>query len=172
MTVSHRSARRALLAAAGGLLLPAARVAAAAAPGDTVVWPTLTFVDGSSIAAGDWNDVAAIVVFWATWCPYCRRHNPRIDRLYRERAGAGLRVFGVAIDGDAALIRRTVHERGYTMPTITGDGALRERFTTRRVVPLTAVVGRDRRLLQLIPGEMAEDDVMALADAALAPRPR
>jgi hypothetical protein len=36
----------------------------------------------------------------------------------------------------------------------------------RNLIPQTAVVGRDGRLLQLLPGEMFEEDVMELLDLA------
>jgi hypothetical protein len=74
-----------------------------------------------------------------------------------------LRVLGVAIDADADLVRRTVAGNGYQFPVTLDGGLLRQRFTARRVIPMTCVLDRQGRLLQAIPGEMAEDDVLGLA---------
>ncbi len=134
--------------------------------GGLMVWPTLKLLDGRVLTADAWQDTAAVVVFWATWCAYCRRHNARIDQLHRRSAGAHLRVVGMALDGDDAAVRRYMTVNGYSFPVVVGDGGLRERFTSRRVIPMTALVDRNGRVGQVIPGEMAEDDVLALAKLA------
>jgi peroxiredoxin len=57
----------------------------------------------------------------------------------------------------------------YGFPVALSNGVLRGRMTTRRIIPMTCVVDRDGRLRQAIPGEMSEEDVMGLAQAALRP---
>lgn len=157
--------RRLAIATVGGLLV-AGLVHAQPPPigrGEPMVWPSLTLLDGSVLTAESWHDRAAVVVFWSTTCAYCRRHNARIDQLYRSAAGAHLRILGVAIDDDAAAVRNYMAANGYSFPVMLGDAGLRARFTTRRVVPMTALVDRRGRVGLVIPGEMTEDDVMALA---------
>lgn len=166
------AARRRALAGLGALLLAGTgRARAQAAPGERIEWPALTLLDGRTLAPEAWRDTAAVVVFWTTWCPFCRRHNARIDRLHRlmQAQGRRLRVLGVALDGDEAALREYQRANGYAFPVAAGQAALRARFTARRVIPTTCVVGRDGRLRECIAGEMAEDDVMALARHADAP---
>jgi thioredoxin-related protein len=50
-----------------------------------------------------------------------------------------------------------------------GAEALRARFGLRRVTPTTVSFDRRGRLLQRIPGEMFEEDVMALIGLADTP---
>jgi thiol-disulfide isomerase/thioredoxin len=155
--------RRPLLLAAA--VAPIARFAGAqvAEPAPAIEWPAVHLLDGSTLSPASWQGLAAVIVFWATYCPFCRRHNARVDRLHRATQGQGLRVLGLALDGDADAVRRYMAGNGYQFPVALDDGALRRRFTTRRVIPMTCVVDRQGRLLQAIPGEMAEDDVLALA---------
>jgi hypothetical protein len=82
-----------------------------------------------------------------------------------------MRVLGVALDRDPALVRRHVRERGYTFPNVVGADALRVRLVSRRVTPTTVTFDRAGRLLQRIPGEMFEEDVLALARLADAAPP-
>ncbi len=156
--------RQALLAAAA--LAPTRQAAAVADATAALAWPVLTLLDGRRLVPADWLDQAAVVVFWATWCPFCKRHNARVEALHRAVQGQRLRVLGLAIDHDADLVRRTVTERGWTFPVALDDGVLRARLTSRRVLPTTCVVDRSGRLAQVIPGEMAEDDVRGLARIA------
>jgi thiol-disulfide isomerase/thioredoxin len=132
----------------------------------TIVWPALTLLDGQTLGAEAWNDTAAVVVFWATWCPFCRRHNAQIEKLYRAAAGPHLRILAVALDGDEASVRRYMAVNGLHFPVVVGRPELRTLFTPRRVIPMTCLVDRRGRLRQAIPGEMAEDDVLALAALA------
>ncbi|CAN5125876.1 hypothetical protein BH11PSE10_BH11PSE10_09960 [soil metagenome] len=164
------SRRQAVAGMAGlGGLLASGFVEAIAQPinrGESMVWPTLKLLDGKQLCADDWNDTAGVLVFWATWCPYCRRHNARIDSLHRTAAGAHLRILGIALDGDDAAVRHYMTLNGYRFPVVVGDAGLRERLTSRRVIPMTCLVDRRGHVLQAIPGEMAEDDVLALASLA------
>jgi thiol-disulfide isomerase/thioredoxin len=155
-----------------GLWLAGTGAAVAAAPlarGDTVSWPPLTLLDGSVLTAADWADTAAVIVFWATWCAYCRRHNAHINKLHAATAGQHLRVLGVAVDSDEAGVRRYMQSQQFQFPTVLDSGSLRAQFTTRRMVPMTVLVDRRGRLLQVIPGEMSESDVLGLAALARPP---
>ena len=131
--------------------------------GQRITWPAVNLVGGGTLMPEDWRNTAAIVVFWATWCPYCRRHNARIERLSQKFASNHLRFLGVAVDGDETTIRSYMTENGFHFPVVRGNASLRSLFTSRRVIPMTCLVDRGGNLVQSIPGEMAEDDVMELA---------
>jgi thiol-disulfide isomerase/thioredoxin len=132
-------------------------------------WPSIQLLDGSTLGPASWQGQAVVLVFWATYCPYCKRHNARVDSLHRATQGQALRVLGVALDGDADAVRRYMAGNGYQFPVTLDDGTLRQRFTSRRVIPMTCVLDRHGRLLQAIAGEMAEDDVLGLAQVLVRP---
>jgi peroxiredoxin len=152
--------RRTLMAAACAPLL----TAPALAQQPLIRWPAIELLDGSTWAPSSWQGQAAVVVFWATYCPYCRRHNAHVQKLHEQTQGQPLRVLGVVLDADAAKARRHMATHGLSFPvTADAGGTLRPQFTSRRVIPVTGVVDRQGRLVQSIPGEMAEDDVLGLA---------
>ena len=64
--------------------------------GAQIEWPVLGTVTGQVLQPAHWQGVPSVVVFWATWCGYCRRHNAHVDRLYRSVDAGRLRVLGVA----------------------------------------------------------------------------
>lgn len=128
-----------------------------------IEWPEIQLLDRGTLSPGSWRGQAAVVVFWATYCPFCKRHNAHVDKLYRASQGQPLRVLGVALDGDAGSVRRYMAINHYEFPVALDGGDLRRRLTTRRVIPMTCAIDRQGRLLQAIPGEMFEDDVLRLA---------
>jgi thiol-disulfide isomerase/thioredoxin len=175
--------RSALLGIAAGLVSPtfvragdaASRGPAGADPstaagsGGPSAWPELKLLDGAVWTPESWRGVAGVLVVWATWCPFCERHNAHVDRLFRETTGRPIRVLTASLDRDAEKVRRHVRERGWSFPVTMDAEALRTRFGLRRVTPTTVTFDRGGRLLQRIPGEMFEEDVMALAKLADSP---
>lgn len=153
--------RRALLAAGAACALAGPRaVAAETAP--VIAWPAIELLDGSRIEPDAWRDTPAVVVFWSTTCPFCKRHNVHVEKLHRALAGRAPRVLGVALDRDAAAVSRYMDSAGYTFPVALDGGRLQRLFSARKIIPLTCLVDRSGRLLKSYPGEMFEEDVMEL----------
>jgi thiol-disulfide isomerase/thioredoxin len=164
------SRRQWLQALSGAALAAAWATAGAAAPAaPRITWPPLMTVDGQPLVLTP--GVPVLVVFWATWCGYCLRHNAHVDRLHRSVDATRLRVLGVAEERSAAAVQAYMRRQGYQFPVVLEEGRLRPQFTSRRTVPMTCPVDADGRPGLCIPGEMAEDDVMGLARLA-APAPR
>ncbi|MDO8419129.1 MAG: TlpA disulfide reductase family protein [Rubrivivax sp.] len=137
-----------------------------AAPGQAVAWPEVALLDGSRFGPAQAAGRALVVVFWSTTCPYCRRHNQHVEKLHRAAAGRRLAVLGVARDRDVAAVRRYVDQQGYTFPVTTDQAPMAAVLAARRVIPLTVTIDRAGRLLQVIPGEMFEADVLELLQLA------
>jgi thiol-disulfide isomerase/thioredoxin len=160
-----------LAAAASAGAAPARAQPPTHAPADDrpFEWPEITLLDGTVWTPESWHGLAGVAVVWATWCAYCHRHNPHVEKLHRAVRGRPVRVLGVALDRDPEAVRRHVRERGYTFPMTVGPESLLARLVPRRVTPTTVSFDRRGRLLQRIPGEMFEDDVLALARLADGP---
>lgn len=153
-----------------GLLAPAVGRAAPPQPGQPVTWPTVALLGGGTLAPAQWDGQVAVVVFWTTTCPFCRRHNQHVEKLHRaaQAAGAPLRVLGVAREKDAAAVQRYAQAQGYSFPITLDAAPMAAALSERRVIPLTAVVTRQGLLKQVLPGEMFEEDVMELLQLAQA----
>jgi thiol-disulfide isomerase/thioredoxin len=160
MSTHHPAPSRRQLLLAGRALVWSPLVSAQASP--VVDWPVVHLLDGRSLNPASWREQPSVVVFWATWCAYCKRHNAHVEALYRANGGQ-LRVLGVALDRDPGAVRQTMARNGWSFPVALDDGSLRARLTPRQVIPMTCLIDRQGRLLQAIPGEMAADDVLGLA---------
>jgi thiol-disulfide isomerase/thioredoxin len=129
--------------------------------GTAVRWPTVKLMDGRT-----WAPEAGrpqLVVFWSVTCPFCQRHNAHLQRLHeRVLAEGGPQILTVSRDRDPAAVQRYLKANGYTFPVTLEHEALRAALAARTVVPLTVLVDRRGRILQSIPGEMFEEDVMEL----------
>ncbi|MEO8250162.1 MAG: TlpA disulfide reductase family protein [Burkholderiales bacterium] len=133
---------------------------------DAIDWPPLELLGGGAIEPSDWEGQFSVLVLWATWCPFCKRHNAHVDKLYRATRGRPLRVLGVAEDRDPQLVRRYMQANGYAFPVAVDTIGLQRRLTPRKSIPMTCIIDRQGRLVQAIAGEMFEEDVLALAKLA------
>ncbi|MBQ0944918.1 TlpA family protein disulfide reductase [Ideonella sp. 4Y16] len=152
----------------GLLLALAATGLAGAAParalqrGDRLVPPPLPLLDGRRLRPQDWAGQAWVLSFFTLDCPYCQRHNARLDTLSRRMAGQGLQVLGVTQDQPEA-VREHLQRHGLGFAATAQGATLRALVTARRIVPFTAVIDGQGVVRELIPGEMSDDDVQGLA---------
>lgn len=166
--------RRQVLGGLATCALPvlAAEVSATPETAVKVAWPALHAVNGPDIQPADWADMPAIVVFWETWCPYCKRHNERVEQLYQSVRGKKIRVLGATTETDEAKVRAYVQSSQLHFPVAMVSADFRTQFTRRKVIPLTCLVAGDGQLLQVIPGEMGLDDVLSLAAQVMGTHPK
>ena len=63
----------------------------------------------------DSEDKVSIILFWATWCPYCAKLMPHLQAVYQKYRDKGLRLYAIDIyeDGDLDPVSYFVR-RGYT----------------------------------------------------------
>lgn len=137
-----------------------AACAAPAAPGQMVTWPEVRLLDGSTFGAAQAKAQAVVVVFWSTTCPFCLRHNAHIEKLRQSAVGRPLRVLTVARERDPSAVQRYLQSHGYGFAVTLEHAAMADALSQRKLIPLTVTVDRSGRLLQVIPGEMFEEDVM------------
>ncbi len=154
--------RRRLLVAflAVALFAPAA---AALSVGDRVEWRDVVLLDGTTLPASRLAGRPVVVELWASWCPFCKNQNPRLQALWREHGGRGLEFVTFSIDKDPAKARAYMAQHGYTFPAAMADAEVLRTFGARKGLPLLYVVGADGRVVQVEASEMFDEDVHALA---------
>ena len=130
--------------------LAAAARAAASPPGPVAIgqrvdWPGVTLLDGRRLVAADLRDRAVVLVLFSIDCPYCHRHNRRIDRLAREVRARSLplTVLAAAYDRDATAVAAHVAREELALPVTLEAQALRQWLNARRVMPMTCVIDRE-----------------------------
>jgi thiol-disulfide isomerase/thioredoxin len=150
----------AVIAATG--LLPATAVRAEPAVGSTVKLPALTLLDGRHLPAGYFQGKPLIVEYWASWCPFCARQNPYVQKLVPLARSKGLEILTVSIDRKESAARDYVRKHAYTFPVTMETPELRGIFGKRKVIPQIFVIKADGKIAEVIPGEMFEEDVLDL----------
>lgn len=60
-------------------------------------------LDGRETVFRDWQGELLIVNFWAPWCAPCRREIPALIEIQQQYAARGVRVLGLAFDGEDSV---------------------------------------------------------------------
>lgn len=152
--------RRRLLLAALPLLAAALPARAADAP---VRWTDVTLVDGRVLKAAELQRKTVVVQMWASWCPFCMKQNPHIQKLHEASRGTGLLVLTFTLDKTPQAAREYLDKRGYTFAAALASPQVEAWFGKRRTLPEVYVIDPSGRIVFREDGEMFPEDIAALA---------
>ncbi len=139
------------------------REAHAAAVGDVVALPATTLVDGTVLAPNHWRGKVLIVERFATWCPFCKVQNPKLDALLRANKSKGLEVLALSVDKSAGEVPKYMKAHGYTFNAAMMTPEWQRVLGDIKGLPVIWVIGRDGKLKQVEAGELLDEDVAELA---------
>lgn len=109
---------------------------------------TLNDIKGNSVSLSDFRNVKPVlVVFWATWCPYCRKEMPKIARL-NDRLGDKLEILALSLkesqDKVASYARK---EKLHFTMLLDQDGAVASNYGVTGLPTLILIDKEGRRVL-------------------------
>jgi cytochrome c biogenesis protein CcmG/thiol:disulfide interchange protein DsbE len=129
---------------------------------------TLPTVTGHRVSLAALSGRAVWINFWATWCPWCRREMPFMQRIamrYRSR----LVVLGVDVQQPAAVVRPFLERHDITYPVALDlSGQVATAYDVSGL-PVSVFVAPDGRITAYFPGSLlSERTMMHLVRQALA----
>ena len=135
-------------------------------PAAPIRWSDVQLLDGRTLPAAALNGKVVVVQFWASWCPFCAKQNPHVQRLH-ERRVSDLQVLTFSIDAKPDDAREYLNKRAYTFPAAMAGKQSAAWFPDRKGLPVVYVVDRSGRIVFHEAGELFEEDIAALARFAL-----
>ncbi len=119
-------------------------------PIEAAVAPPLRFktLDDESVDLAELKGKAAVVNFWATWCPPCRREMGSLERLHQASREEGVEVLAVNIGEDEDTVFSflgTVEPMPTFKILLDLEGASMETWKVRGL-PTTYIIGPDGRV--------------------------
>lgn len=110
-------------------------------------WQLLT-QDGSVVRSDDFAGKPLVLHFWATWCPYCKRLQPGLDKLQQDYASKGLSVLAVSLqEKPGAQPQTELEHRGLTLKTVVNGESLGLGHFAIRGTPTTVFIAPDGKIL-------------------------
>lgn len=130
-------------------------------------------IDGASVRFHQHAaDRPAVLLFWATWCPYCRTLMPHLEAVRADYAEKGVRFYALNVweDGDPVAY---MQEHGYGMQLMLAADLVAEDYGVQGT-PGVYVTDREQRVRYVRPRgaepQAVETALRETLDAALARR--
>ena len=104
----------------------------------------------------DSENQVSIIMFWATWCPYCATLMPHLEVVYRKYKSKGLKFYAIDIFEDGKLNPVeyfTGKEFTYTL-LLDGDEVAKDYSV--KGTPGLFVVGKDKKIIYKRPGGVSD----------------
>jgi thiol-disulfide isomerase/thioredoxin len=131
--------------------------------GQRIDLPDLSLLDGSMLRAADTEGQVVVLYWWASWCPFCAVQTPLMDKLWQAQRARGLRLVGLSIDRKPEDASTYLARRGYAFPSAWVTPAIRQVLPKAKGLPITVVLGRDRRVVMSEAGQLFPEDIEAIA---------
>ena len=129
-----------------------------------VAFPAQTrLLSGEVLGADAWVGQALLVVFWATHCPFCQRHNAKLHQLVQAMGDRAPKVLAVSSDRDVGAVQRYMRTHGYPFLVTLDAAPWQQALGVRRVLPTTVPINRQGERGLVMPGEMFEEDLAEMA---------
>ena len=125
-------------------LLSMAVLAAACGPGDTnTIWKGTDFsgaeVDFPAVLQGK----PTVLIFWATWCPYCKAFMPYLGEIQRDYGEDKINVLAIDVFEDGVLDPAAyVATLGFPVIAVANGEAIAEVYSVRGTPGLMILDGR------------------------------
>jgi thiol-disulfide isomerase/thioredoxin len=125
-------------------------------------WKLLT-QDKQPISLADYKGQPVILHFWATWCPYCKKLQPKLVELQEKYKASGVEIVAISFnEDDDALPQDSITNRGYTFKTAVNGDKVAKTYGVRGT-PTTLFIDRKGKIIFKSTSSNVEDPRLDLA---------
>ncbi len=101
-----------------------------------------------------------MLVFWATWCPHCRREMPNVEKTWQKYKDQGLVVIGITRNSRGQTtdsVKEFMNENGFTVPVAIDPGTTSRAYSVSGI-PAAALIDREGKVVfRNHPNQLTED---------------
>lgn len=118
----------------------------------------LNGLDGKTYKLSGMRGKVVLINFWATWCKYCVKEIPSLNRLYNAFKEGGLVVLGISVDRSPLTVETFLQKNSVTYPVLMDlDGKVFVRTYTVIGLPTTFLINKDGYIVEKLIGEQHFD---------------
>lgn len=98
----------------------------------------------------------SVILFWATWCPYCKTLMPHLDVINRKYRNKGLKFYAINFKEDGKIDPIKYFEgRKYTYTQLLNGDEIAELYGVKGT-PAVYVIGKDKKVVYKRPSGVSD----------------
>lgn len=118
---------------------------------------------GENISLADYQGKPVILHFWATWCPYCKKLQPKLTELEAKYKESGVEIVAISFnEDDGAMPQDSIRQRGYQFITAVNGDKVAELYGVKGT-PTTFFISRGGKVVFKSTSSNIEDPRLELA---------
>lgn len=103
--------------------------------------------NGETISLNQYQGKPIILHFWATWCPYCKRLQPKLVELQEKYKSSGVEIVAISFnEDDGAMPQDELNSRGYHFITAVNGDSVATLYGVRGT-PTTLFINRTGKII-------------------------
>jgi thiol-disulfide isomerase/thioredoxin len=114
----------------------------------------VTLPDDRALTSDALRGKVVLVNFWATWCPYCRKEKPVIDRFWQDYRDRGFEVISISVDDSPEKIAAWMQDKDYAFMAAPTNASVAAAFGNVASVPTSFIVDAEGRIRHKIAGQV------------------
>lgn len=121
---------------------------------------------GRRLRLDDYKGKTLILVFWATWCPHCRRYLDAMQEMHAEFEARKLSMLALSVDaGGWKDVAPYVRDHKITIPVALATPQAQAAYDASRGVPLTVIIDGNGGKLKEFLGAPNAQQLRQMAEA-------
>jgi thiol-disulfide isomerase/thioredoxin len=110
--------------------------------------------DGQMLTSASLKGKVVLVNFWATWCPYCLKEMPIIQKYWEAHRAEGFDVLAVSVDDTPEKVAEYMKDKGYRFTAAPMDQTVLNAFGSVSTIPTSFIVDRDGVIRHRVDGQV------------------
>lgn len=104
---------------------------------------TLTNLKGEDVTLSDFKGKKVLLNFWATWCPYCVKEMPDLNKVYNENK-EDLVVIGIDVGEDIKTVNKFLKENNVDYPIVFDiNGRVALKYNAHISLPISYIIDEE-----------------------------
>lgn len=120
---------------------------------------TLKDLDGNEIKLSDYKGKKVFLNFWATWCGYCVKEMPDIQKLYEEINKDEYEVLTINVGEKRSDIDKFIEGKGFTFKILEDSNLDVSAQYGAMALPMSVLIGTNGEPIAVIKGMMTYDQM-------------
>ncbi len=118
-------------------------------------------VDGKTYTLSQYKGKPLLLVFWATWCPTCKKELAKVAQDYQKLKDAGLEVLLVSMDKNVDAVVRTAREHHFGgLPIAIVSNQMVMDYQGVRFLPTGFLISPRGYIVRRFVGELPVDEIL------------